>query len=57
MNLINLALSTSIGGMIGYYLAFIINAVLIEISINAFFNIYYGTMFILLGFFLIFRIN
>ena len=57
MNLISLLVSTGIGAILGVFLAFAINAVLIQISINPFFNIYYGVLFALLGLMLTYRIN
>ncbi|CDW78385.1 UNKNOWN [Stylonychia lemnae] len=57
MKIINLLISTSIGTFLGIFLAFGINSVLIQISTNAFFNVYYGILFFVFGISLLYRIN
>ena len=56
-NLITLIIATSIGSLFGIFLAIGINSVLIQISINAFFNVYYGVLFFMMGLMLLYRIN
>ena len=57
MKLFLLFTATLIGCGYGLILSVLINSVLIEISINAFFNIYYGLLFLLMGAILMIRIN
>lgn len=57
MNWLALLMSTWIGSMLGLFLAFAINAVLIQVSINAFFTVYFGVLFISMGVGLLYRIN
>eukprot|EP00347_Sterkiella_histriomuscorum_P014000 403362551 len=57
MNIFGLLLSTSLGILFGLFLAIGINSVLIQISINPFFNVNYGVLFFLMGLMLLYRIN
>jgi hypothetical protein len=57
MNWASLILSTWIGSFLGIYLAISINTILIEVSLNAFFNLYFGGIFVMLGLVLMYRVN
>lgn len=57
MNVISLLLATTVGSVLGVFLATGINSVLIQVSINAFFNVYFGVLFFGIGVMLLFRIS
>lgn len=57
MEITPLVCSMWVGSFLGVFLSVGINSVLIQISINAFFNIYYGVLFFALGVLLLYRIN
>ena len=57
MKVLSLLASTCVGCMFGIFLAVGINSVLIQISINAFFNVYYGLLFFAMGILLLYRVN
>jgi high-affinity Fe2+/Pb2+ permease len=56
-NFLQLVLATVTGLLLGLFLAISINAVLIQVSVNAFFNVYYGLLFLVVGTALLVRIN
>ena len=56
-NWLTLFLGTLLGGSLGLFLAYEINTILISVSINAFFNVYYGSLFMVFGVLLLIRIN
>jgi hypothetical protein len=56
-NWLTLFLGTLLGGSLGLFLAYEINTILISVSINAFFNVYYGILFLVFGTLLLARIN
>jgi undecaprenyl pyrophosphate phosphatase UppP len=56
-NWLTLFLATLVGGSLGLFLAYAINTILVSVSINAFFNVYYGILFLVLGTLLLARIN
>lgn len=49
--------ATLVGGSLGLFLAYAINTILVSVSINAFFNVYYGVLFLFTGLILLVRIN
>ena len=57
MNILSLILATFLGALFGVVLAIVINSILIEVSIHAFFNVYYGILFLVFGSLLLVRIN
>lgn len=56
-SLVTLTISTGVGCLLGVFLALGINSVLIQISINPFFNLYYGALFTSIGVMLLYRIG
>jgi len=57
MNILYLFLATILGGLLGLAMAMLINCVLIQVSINAFFNLYFGLIFIITSLTLLFRLR
>jgi hypothetical protein len=57
MSLLSILISTGVGSTLGVFLAISINQILLQISINAFLNIYFGVLFIGIGTLLLYRIN
>ncbi len=55
LNWQHLVVATALGAFLGILMAFCINSVLIQISINAFFNIYFGVLFMSTGIMLLYR--
>ena len=54
--IISLFVSTSMGAIWGLVIALIINCILLEISISAFFNIYFGLFYIVVSYIIWVRI-
>ncbi len=57
MNICRLIVATFVGCEIGTFFAVLINISLVQISINPFFNLYFGMLFIVLGFSVLISVN
>lgn len=49
--------SAAVGACIGAFISWIVNCTLVEISVNAFFSIYFGVLFVVVGVFMLWRIK
>jgi uncharacterized membrane protein YfcA len=49
--------SAIVGACLGAFISWIVNCTLVEISVNAFFSIYFGVLFVVVGVFMLWRIK